>query len=205
MVTYQLLLLGLVCQTDGPQTPRDLLELLNLLLDPFDILEPELGRDDLHITTRVDIALDVNDLGVIECTDDLENTVDRTDVRQEGVSETGTGGCTGGQTGNIDTRQERRDLRFGLVNIAQPVETGIGDGNTGLLRVAAWSVAVFDAKQSSPRVYEGYVHGSVGEVGGFTQIGLGEGVEEGRLSDIGYTDDTNLPTSSSAPALTQSG
>ena len=80
VVTYELLLLGLVGQTDGSQTPRDLLELFNLLFDPFDILQSQFGRDDLHISTWVDITLDVNDLGIVKRTNDLEDTVDGSDM-----------------------------------------------------------------------------------------------------------------------------
>ena len=51
-----------------------------MLLNPFDILQPKLGLDDLHISQRVDITLDVDDFIVIESTDDLEDTIDGTDV-----------------------------------------------------------------------------------------------------------------------------
>jgi hypothetical protein len=37
-----------------------------------------------------------------------------------------------------------------------------------------------------------HLHGSIRKVCGFTQIRLGERVEEGRLSDVGKTDDTDL-------------
>lgn len=36
------------------------------------------------------------------------------------------------------------------------------------------------------------LHGGIWEVGGFTEIGFGEGVEERRFTDVGETDDTNL-------------
>ena len=35
-----------------------------MLLHPLDFLQTELGLDDLHITQRVDVAFDVDDLGV---------------------------------------------------------------------------------------------------------------------------------------------
>lgn len=147
-----------------------LLETLNLLLNPLNVLETELGRDDLHVTDGVDVTLDMDNLGVIESTDDLEDTVDGTDVRQESVAETSTGRSTGGQTGNVDAGQERRDPGSGLVDVGEPVEALVGDGDTSLLGV----------------------DGRVREVGGLAEVRLREGVEERRLADVGETDDTDL-------------
>jgi hypothetical protein len=59
-------------------------------------------------------------------TDDLEDTVNSTDVGQEVVSETSTGGSTLGETGNVDTGEESGDLARGLVEVAKPVETLCG-------------------------------------------------------------------------------
>lgn len=44
----------------------------------------------------------MDDLCVVECSDNLEDTVDGSDVGEEGVAETGSGGRTGGETGNVD-------------------------------------------------------------------------------------------------------
>lgn len=104
-----------------------------MLLHPLDILQPQLGLDDLHISERVNITLDVDDLCVVERSDDLENTIDGTDVGQERVTETGTGRGTGGETGDIDAGEEGGDSVDGLVGFAKPVETFVGDGDTGFL------------------------------------------------------------------------
>jgi len=112
----------------------------------------------------------VDDLGIIERTDDLEDTVDGTDVRQESVTETGTGRSTGGKTGNVDAGEEGGDLGRGLVQVTEPVEALVGDRDAGLLGV----------------------DGGVGEVGGLAEVGLRERVEERRLADVGETNDTNL-------------
>ena len=61
-----------------------------MLLNPLDIFETKLGLDDFHITDRVDVSLYVDDFGVVEGADDLEDAVDGADVGKEGVSETGT-------------------------------------------------------------------------------------------------------------------
>jgi hypothetical protein len=43
---------------------------------------------------------------------------------------------------------------------------------------------------------KGDLHGGIGEIGGFTQICLGKGVEEGWFSNIGNTDNTDLSSAS---------
>ena len=51
-----------------------------MLLHPLDILQAQLRLDDLHITDGVDLAFDVDDLGIVECTNNLEDTIDGTDM-----------------------------------------------------------------------------------------------------------------------------
>lgn len=143
-----------------------LVQVLEGLLDELDILDAQLLADDGQITDGVDITLDVNDLRIIETTDDLEDGIDGANVRQKGVTETGTGGGTAGQTGDIIDGQVGRHLRLGLVVFAQPVEPVIGDDDTGFFGV----------------------DGGIGEVGGVTQRGLGDGLEEGGFADVGKTD-----------------
>jgi hypothetical protein len=69
-----------------------LLLVLESLFSELDILESELLADDVKITGGVHVTLNVNDLGVIEATDDLEDSIDSANVGQESVSKTGTGG-----------------------------------------------------------------------------------------------------------------
>lgn len=78
-----------------------LLQVLESLLDELDILDTELLADDFEITDGVDITLDVNDLGIIETSDDLEDGIDGANVRQESVTETSTSRGTTGQTSNV--------------------------------------------------------------------------------------------------------
>lgn len=65
-----------------------------MLLHPFNILKTEFGLNDLHVTEGVDVALYVDDFGVVECTDHLKDAIDGAHMRQERVTETGTSGCT---------------------------------------------------------------------------------------------------------------
>lgn len=143
-----------------------LVQVLEGLFDELNILDAQLLVDDGQITDGVDIALDVDDLGIVETTNDLEDGIDGANVRQEGVTETGTGGGTAGQTGDIIDGQVGGHLGLGLVVFAQPVETLIGDDDTRFFGV----------------------DGGIGEVGGVTQRGLGDSLEEGGFADVGKTD-----------------
>lgn len=53
---------------------------LESLLDELDILDAKLLADDSQITNGVDITLDVDNLGIIEATNHLEDGIDGTDV-----------------------------------------------------------------------------------------------------------------------------
>ena len=142
-----------------------LLVVLEGLLGELDVLDAELIADDLQITDGVDITLDVDDLGIVKATDDLEDGVDGANVGQEGVAETSASRGTAGQTGDVVDGQVSRDLGLGLVLLAQPVEAGIGDDDTGLFGV----------------------DGSVGEVGRVTEVALGNGLEQRRFTYVGET------------------
>lgn len=98
-----------------PPTSRLFAKGLESLLNELDILDPKLFADDCQIADRVDITLDVNNLGIIEAANDLENGVDSTDVRQESITKASTSRGSTGQTGNIIDGQVRRNARLGLV------------------------------------------------------------------------------------------
>lgn len=68
------------------------LPLLNFerLLDKLDVLQAQLLTDNVKIANRVDVTLDVDNLGVIEAPHDLEDGIDGANVRQEGIAETGS-------------------------------------------------------------------------------------------------------------------
>lgn len=142
-----------------------LLVVLERLGSELEVLDAELLVDDLQITDGVDVTLDVDDLGIVEATNDLEDGIDGANVRQERVTETGTGRSTAGQTSDVVDCEVGRDLGLGLVLLAQPVEAVIGDDDTGLFGV----------------------DGSVGEVGRVTEVALGNGLEQRRFTYVGET------------------
>lgn len=162
----RLLLLQLLHLERLTTTAGLLVQSLVRLLDELDILDAQLLADDGQITAGVDVTLNVDDLGIVETTHDLEDGIDGADVRQESVTQTGTGGGTTGQTGDIVHGQVGGHLGLGLVVLAQPVEAVIGDDDAGFFGV----------------------NGGIGEVGRVTQRGLGDGLEEGGFADVGKTD-----------------
>lgn len=113
----------------------DLLLGLEGLLHELNILESQLLADDVEITDGVDISLDVDNLGIVEAAHDLEDGIDGSDVRQEGVAETSTGRRTARQAGDVVDCEVGRDPRLGVVLFAQPVVPLIGDDDAGLLGV----------------------------------------------------------------------
>jgi hypothetical protein len=135
------------------------------LLDELHILDTELLANDSQITNGVDITLDVDNLGIIEAANHLEDGIDSTNVRQERVTQTSTSRGTTGETGNIVHGQVGGNLRLGLVVVDEPVVPVIGNNDTGLLGV----------------------NGGIGEVGRVTQRRLGDGLEESRFADVGKT------------------
>lgn len=130
-------------------SPGLLDELLQRLLGELDILETKLLADDVQITDRVDITLNVDDLGIIEASHHLEDGIDSANVRQESVSKTGTGGSALCETGDVVDGQVGRHDRLGLVVLDEPVEAVIGDNDTrlfgvdcGIGKVLHWSMRV---------------------------------------------------------------
>lgn len=91
---YKLLLLGLVSQARGTQRSRGLPHIVQSFLDPLNILESKFRLNDLHVTDGVDISFHVGDFVVVEGTNDLEDTVNSTNMRQKSISETSSGRCT---------------------------------------------------------------------------------------------------------------
>ena len=85
-----LLLARLIGEGIASKGAAGLLQAFKVLFDPLNVLETELGGDDVHVAAGVNVTLDVNDFCIVEGANDLEDTIDGADVREEGVSETST-------------------------------------------------------------------------------------------------------------------
>lgn len=76
-------------------------KLLECLFSELDILEAQFLADDVQVSNGVNITLDVDDFCVIKTPDDLEDGIYSSNVGQEGIAKTSTGGSTLGETGNV--------------------------------------------------------------------------------------------------------
>ena len=94
MEAHDFLLLGLVRQTAATEIATRLFQVVQSLFNPLDILEAEFGLDDFHVADGVDITLDVDDFCVVKSTNDLEYPSDGADMRQEGITKTGSSRST---------------------------------------------------------------------------------------------------------------
>ena len=104
---------------------------------------------------------------------DLEDGIDGTDMRQESVSESGTGGGTTGQTSNIVDCQVGWHAGFGVVFLAEPVVSLIGHNDASLLGVdgGIWEVLLGVSKSNAQgRCDQTY--------GGVSERAFGDSLEE---------------------------
>ena len=63
-----------------PSSSCLLLQVLQCLFDKLDIFNPELFTYNIKIAYRVNIALDMNDLGIVKAPYDLKYGIDRPDM-----------------------------------------------------------------------------------------------------------------------------
>jgi hypothetical protein len=158
-----------------------LLLVLERLLNELNVLQPQLLADDIQVAGGVDVALDVDNLGIVETPDDLKDGIDSANVRQEGVAKTSTCRGTTGQAGDVIDCEVGRHLRLGVVLLAQPVEALIGDDDASLLGVNSGigevlaTVSATVVLWSAPRV-EAY--------GRVAQVALGDGLEQCGFADV---------------------
>jgi len=61
-----------------------------LLLYPFDVFEAKFVLDNFHVAQGVDVSLHMDDFGIIESANDLEDSVDRAYMREERISKPST-------------------------------------------------------------------------------------------------------------------
>ena len=69
-----------------------LLQSLEIFLDKLDILDSQLFADNTQVAYRVYISFNMDNLGIVEAPHNLKDGIDGTDVRQESVAKSGSGG-----------------------------------------------------------------------------------------------------------------
>ena len=65
----------------------------------------------MEITDGINIPFDMDNLRIIETTDNLKDGIDSTDMRKEGITKPSTSRSSTGQTGNIVNCKIGRDFR----------------------------------------------------------------------------------------------
>lgn len=99
-------LLGLISGITTVSETLDIsLSLSNLLLQELLILQTEFLTNDFDITKGIKFTFNVDDIGLIESTDNVIDSINSLDMGQESISQTSTGSSTLHQTSNIDDGQ----------------------------------------------------------------------------------------------------
>jgi len=71
------------------------------LLDELDVFYPQLFWDNVQVSCGVNVAFDVCDLGIVETSHNLEDSIDCSDVWQESITKTSTRWSASRQTSDI--------------------------------------------------------------------------------------------------------
>ena len=148
--------------------PRFLLQPRQRLLDGLQVGEDELGVDDLHVVAGVDLALDVDDVGVGEDPDHLADRVALADVGEELVAETGALARTLDDARDVDEGHRRGQDPLAAEDAREHLEP--------VVRYADDADVRLDRREGVVRC---------------EHVVLGQRVEQRRLSDVGETDDSD--------------
>lgn len=88
-----------------------LFQRLQILLNKLNILYSKFVIYNLEITDGVNIPFDMDNLRIVETADNLEDGIDSTDMRKEGVTKPSTSRGSTGQASNIVNCKIGRDFR----------------------------------------------------------------------------------------------
>lgn len=145
-----------------------LLEARDLLLDGLQVREDQLRVDRLDVVLGRDLAVDVDDVLVLEGADDLADRVRLADVREELVAQALTLGSAAHDARDVDEVDRRREDLLGAEDLRELAEAGVGDADHAHVRLDRGERVV-----------------------GRQHVVLGQGVEQGRLADIRQADDSD--------------
>jgi len=144
----------------------ELVGAVDLLFHAGQVGQAQLGLDHLDVGDRVDLVVHVDDVVVVEAAHHVDDGVGLADVRQELVAQAFALGRAGHQARDVHKFDDGRHDLLRRDDVRQHLQAGVGqldDAHVGLDRA------------------ERVVLGS--------DAGLGEGIEEGGLADVGQADD----------------
>ena len=138
-------------------------------LNGGEVGQGEFGDDGLDVGDGVDAAVDVDDVGVVEAADDVDDGVGLADVGEELVAEAFAFAGASDEAGDVDEFDDGGLDLLGLDDFSELGEAGVRD--------------FYDADVG--------LDGAEGVVGSF-DAGFGQRVEEGGFADVGQADDAAL-------------
>ena len=150
---------------------QQLLEGGQALLHQLHIRQDQLHVDGLHIPHRIHTALHMDDVPILEATDDVQHSVHLPDVGKELVPQTLSLGGTPDKAGNVHEFNDSRRILLRMVHLGQLVQPLIGYGH---------------------HAYIGF-YGAEGVIGGLCAA-AGQGIKKGRLAHIGQSYDSEFHT-----------
>lgn len=139
------------------------------LFDRTQVSEGQFGVDDFDIGDGVDLARHVHDVLVFKAAHDVRDGVGFADVGEELVAQAFALGCARHQARDVDELDDCRQHALRLDDLGQRLQAGV--------RYFHHAHVGFDRAE---RVV----------LGG--DAGFGQGIEQGRLADVGQTDDAAL-------------
>jgi len=153
-----------------------LVRLGDALCEGVQVGQDQLHVDDLDITNRVDGAVDVGDVGVVEAADDVDDGVHLTDVTQELVAQAFALAGAPHEAGDVDELHGRVGDLGGLDDGRDVLEAFVRD--------------VDDSRVGVDRA-EGVI--------GHLRPGAGQRVEQGRFPHVGKADDAAVESHARCP------
>ena len=144
-----------------------LLQRVDALLQAVQVGEHQLGLDRLDVGDRIDAALDMGHVVVLEAAHHMGDGVDLADVGEELVAEALALRGAAHQARDVDERQPRRHDLLGLGELRQRVEPRIGHRHLADVRLDGAERIVRRLRRRRLR----------------------QCIEERRLADIGHADD----------------
>ena len=114
---------------------NDSLELLKQSSQVLKVFLEKFVGDDFQVSNRIDFTFVMHDFLIGESSDDMIDSIDSLDVRQEGIAETLALASTSHQTSNVENGDACGDLGPWLVNFAQTLESAIRYEDFSLCRV----------------------------------------------------------------------
>ena len=156
-----------------------LLERSDTLFEAVEVGQHQLGLDGLDIGNRVDLALDMGDVRVLEAAHHMGDGIDLADVGQELVAEAFTAGRAAHEAGDVHEGEARGDDLCRAGDACEPVEPVVRHRHVAHVRL-----------DGAERVIRGLCRGR-----------LRQGVEESGLADIRQADDAHFEAHGLTPYL----